>query len=564
MVKALNGNLFFCFVFASVFLISGLFSVERISFFAECLASEESEAGEIEMPFYKGPSGFQGRMALIKRRGTLIVGVKTDYPPWGMIDHKGRLSGLEADLAGDVARAVGVKLKLEGVSTKNRLQKLEDGTVDLVIATMGDNEKRRKISGLIQPNYYASGVNLMVSRQSPITDWLQLRGRPVCLTSGAYFNRDLIERYLIKARVFVGTRDTLLALKTGQCVGWAYDDTSINQFLLKEEWSAFHMPLPTILETPWAVAVKKEERESSWGLFMEDMVGHWHRSRRISYLQKKWGLKVTEFVREQEKLWAEKDEFGGYICRRRENDRNRHPAGCLYANKLPALESGGGASAGAKFIKERLGLDFSPMYDKFERAAILKGFGITLLLCSVSIFLCIVIGALMAAAMYKRIPVLAQAASLATTVSRFVPPLIQMYILFFGFGAAFFRGLSAPVLAFFVAALVLSMYAGASNANLMYNALKGLKSPKGSIYMESFRVSFDGIVANCVNNVKAAAMASAIALPEIVSATTNIITERGNASAMMNFLLIFYFLVVLCLIGLLKASKKMIIKWISK
>jgi len=566
--KTDSGNRALWFLFALTLWGVGFFADAPGAFSTRCFAADPGAARESAMPFHMESSHDEGRLALIQKRGEVIVGIKTDYPPWGMIDPQGDRAGLEADLARDVAKALGVDLKLTGVSTKNRLQKLEDGVVDLVIATMGDNSKRRKISGLIQPNYYSSGVNLMASKQSPLTDWLQLRGRPVCLTAGAYFNRDLIARYLIKPRLFTGTRDTLLALKSGQCVGWAYDDTSISQFLLQEEWSGFDMPLPVILESPWAVAVKKEERDGPWGRFMEDMVGYWHRAHRISDLQKKWGLKVTKFVRKQEALWGKTDPQGEYVCRRQDQDSGGYPAECLYSSKLPTLESGGKASPWAKFIKETLGIDFSPMYDKFERAAILKGFGITLALCGSSIILCILLGFLMALIMDKRIPVLSQATSLIATVSRFVPPLIQMYILFFGVGAALFKGSSAPVMAFFVATLVLSMYAGASNANLMRNAatqLRAGKKEKGGhgIYVESFKVSFDGIVANCVNNVKAAAMASAIALPEIVSATTNIITERGNASAMMNFLLLFYFLIVLCLIGVLNASKKVIIKWIS-
>ena len=153
--KMHGGNGVFWFLIALALWGAGFFVGEPLTFSSECLASTADDRGANDsvMPFYTAPLDLSGRLALIKKRGVVIVGIKTDYPPWGMVDQEGNLAGLEADLAGDVARAIGVELKLTGVSTKNRLQKLEDGVVDLVIATMGDNAKRRKISGLIQPNY---------------------------------------------------------------------------------------------------------------------------------------------------------------------------------------------------------------------------------------------------------------------------------------------------------------------------------------------------------------------------------------------------------------------------
>ena len=170
-----------------------------------------------------------GQLYKVISRGELIVGVKADYPPWGQYNSDGtQLVGLEIDLAKDLAKRLGVDHDL-CPSTRNRLAKVEDGSVDLIIATMGDTSKRREQSGLLLPNYYSSGVTLLAPEASVFTDWNQLKGRRVCLTAGAYFNQTLIDRFLIKPVVFEGTRDTGLGLKSGQCVGWAYDNTSLEQ-----------------------------------------------------------------------------------------------------------------------------------------------------------------------------------------------------------------------------------------------------------------------------------------------------------------------------------------------
>jgi len=43
----------------------------------------------------------------VKKRGTLIVGVKADYKPYGFRDPSGKIVGIEPDLAQDVADRLG-------------------------------------------------------------------------------------------------------------------------------------------------------------------------------------------------------------------------------------------------------------------------------------------------------------------------------------------------------------------------------------------------------------------------------------------------------------------------
>ena len=58
-------------------------------------------------------------LADIKKRGTLIVGSKADYRPFGYLDPSGKIIGFEPDLAADVAKRLGVKLELVPVVASN-------------------------------------------------------------------------------------------------------------------------------------------------------------------------------------------------------------------------------------------------------------------------------------------------------------------------------------------------------------------------------------------------------------------------------------------------------------
>ena len=41
------------------------------------------------------------------------------------------------------------------------MQFLEQGKVDLMIATMTDKPDRRKVVSIVDPNYYSSGTNIL-------------------------------------------------------------------------------------------------------------------------------------------------------------------------------------------------------------------------------------------------------------------------------------------------------------------------------------------------------------------------------------------------------------------
>ena len=124
----------------------------------------------------------------VMSRGKLVVGVKADYKPWGYRDSSGEIVGMEIDMAKDVAAKMGVDLELVAVQSSNRMQFLEQGKIDLMIATMSDRKDRREIVGIVGPNYYTSGTNVMSPKALGLTSWEDLRGKPVCGKQGAFYN----------------------------------------------------------------------------------------------------------------------------------------------------------------------------------------------------------------------------------------------------------------------------------------------------------------------------------------------------------------------------------------
>lgn len=232
----------------------------------------------------------------VMTRGKMVVGVKADYKPWGFRNESGELVGMEIDMAKAAADAMGVELELIPVQSSNRMQFLEQGKIDMMIATMSDREDRRKIVGIVQPNYYTSGTNVMAPKALGLTKWEDLRGKPVCGKQGAFYNKIVAERYGAEIVAFTGNAEAKQALRDKKCIAWVYDDSSIGSDLASGNWDEFEMPLVSEDDNPWGLAVPLEEKNCIFGHFMSGLSYNMLADGSLVELEKKWGIKPTQFL----------------------------------------------------------------------------------------------------------------------------------------------------------------------------------------------------------------------------------------------------------------------------
>ena len=245
----------------------------------------------------------------VMERGKIVVGVKPDYKPWGFRNESGDLVGMEIDMAQDVADAMGVELELVGVQSSNRMQFLEQGKIDLMIATMSDRADRREIVGIVQPNYYTSGTNVMSPKALGLKNWEDLSGKPVCGKQGAFYNQIVEERYDAEIVAFTGNAEAKQALRDKKCIAWVYDDSSIMSDLSSGNYDDYEMPLSSEDDNPWGLAVPIAERSCVFGHFMSGISYDWLQSGALIELEKKWGIQATQFLadkKEHYKDWLAK------------------------------------------------------------------------------------------------------------------------------------------------------------------------------------------------------------------------------------------------------------------
>jgi polar amino acid transport system substrate-binding protein len=238
----------------------------------------------------------------IKESGVLRVGVKTDYRPFGFLDPSGKIVGFEPDLAADLASRLKVRVELVPVQTANRIEFLQQGRIDLLIATMTVNDQRRKVVGVIEPFYYAGGTALLVRKDADIKKWEDVREKPICGTQGAVYNRAVAQKYGAKIVAFPGNVEAQNALLTGSCIGFVQDSTLLASIASSGEaqWANFETPLSVEDLSYWSLAVPMAESKLAYGDFVSKTVTEWHRSGFLISLEKKWGIPATEFLKQQQ------------------------------------------------------------------------------------------------------------------------------------------------------------------------------------------------------------------------------------------------------------------------
>ena len=494
-----------------------------------------------------------------RNRGTLVVGVKTDYPPFGQLTTKGDAEGLEHDLAEDIAKRLGVGLVKVPVTGANRLQKLEEGAVDVVIATMGDTADRRRIAALIEPNYYSSGVTLLLRPDQKAADWPDIRGLKICAIQGSYFNRPMSQRYLLDLVIFNNARDAKLALRDGQCKGYLFDNTAIQSDLAKPEWAGYKAPLPPAMVAPWAIAVAKREQGTELEWALGDAVADWHRTGFLLAREKAWKLPETKFLNDTQKLWTSVGSDAQPMCAREPS--GQWPAACRNPVFVTSGDVGGLRSMGLR-LRELTGLDLTVVYDDYDRWRFFRGLLQSLaliVLCVVGSLAVGVLGALITESRWQKLGKLVRVLCI---YGRMTPPLLQMYLLFFGLGALAWSAFGMTLSPLVIAVWCLSYYTGSSIMKALLDAAEHERElrPGFALTLSSVRSLVDTssgpVTAALVNVSKGTMMASAISVPELLSAATAIMSDSGNVGVMMNLLLLIFLGVIAATVRLLAWAAK--------
>jgi polar amino acid transport system substrate-binding protein len=110
----------------------------------------------------------------------LVVGVLTDFPPFGGTDASQKPAGYDADVAALMAKYLGVQLELVPVTGPNRIPYLLTNKVDMLIATFGITPARAKQVQFSIP-YSSLEIYLLAPKKLKIAGPQDLKGLKIAV-----------------------------------------------------------------------------------------------------------------------------------------------------------------------------------------------------------------------------------------------------------------------------------------------------------------------------------------------------------------------------------------------
>ncbi|HUL12619.1 MAG TPA: transporter substrate-binding domain-containing protein [Methylococcaceae bacterium] len=197
-----------------------------------------------------------------RRRGKLLAGVKTDFPPFGFVDRAGAIQGFDIDIARYLAKALfgeEGRLELVPVTSGSRIPYLYSEWIDIIIATMTMTGERRQVLEFSEP-YFISGSLLMALKDSGIRGIEDLAGKTVAVIEGAVQEKELQQLAPAAKQIkFDKIPEALGALKEKRVDAFCQDDVVILDLARENpELRAVGKPF---IPRPYAMAVRKGDRE---------------------------------------------------------------------------------------------------------------------------------------------------------------------------------------------------------------------------------------------------------------------------------------------------------------
>lgn len=213
----------------------------------------------------------------IEARHKLVVGVLLSGGPFGSIDPSNqKAKGLNVDLAEDLGRRLDAEVELVPVLPANRVQFLQQGKVDLLIANMEWTPERGQILGSVPTPFYRVGGTAAVLKDSKITTWQDLKGQPVCTSQGSSYVKPLTE-FGTDIKAFKSSSESLLALRGNNCVAAVHDSTLINPLIANNpEWKDYRAISPELNPAPSVIWTRQGETDTQAKL--DAIVKDWHRT----------------------------------------------------------------------------------------------------------------------------------------------------------------------------------------------------------------------------------------------------------------------------------------------
>ena len=230
-------------------------------------------------------------------RGVLRVGVKQDLPNFGYRDPKSnKYTGMEVEIAKKVAAELGVDIEFTPVTAQTRGALLDNGQLDMVIATFTITEERKELYNFTTP-YYTDAVGFLVRKDSKIqSSWEALDGLTIGVTQGS-IQWGLLEEIAAEKGIELNFRElgsnseVVVALAAHRVDAFSIDQSILSAFLGKTN------ELLDLQYQPSEYGIVTKKSNTDLATYLDGLVEDWTEDGTLQAIYDDFGLKpVTEIT----------------------------------------------------------------------------------------------------------------------------------------------------------------------------------------------------------------------------------------------------------------------------
>jgi polar amino acid transport system substrate-binding protein len=479
------------------------------------------------------------RLIRIFCAGRIRIGVRDHYPLFAT-HTAGVRRGYEIDVARLLGERLGVAVDFVKVKAATRIPMLADGSIDLAIATMGDNTQREREVRFIRPHYYRSQTILIGRRDAVIESWRDLAGRTVCVTIGNGSNAELVSRGA-RLMLFDDASQLPKRLRDETCTLAAQDDSFFATYFLDAAFAARFSEKFGFGEVPWGMGVARDgSARLARALDLASQV--FHRDR-VFLVAARAHRVHTEFLETQRQVWTQAE------CNTASGSTN---SACVLpgANaELQPTSFAAGVAALEAWVSRLTGLHVMlPMLKTAPAWSLfLNGAANSLLLVAGALAFTLASAVAFGFAMSSAVPLLRWPAHTVTVVLQSSPIVLTLVVT-----AAVMHALLpyTPTMALAAAVLALGLTNGANAGQAIAEAYVTLRHEDGAddsrspLFPRALSRASTQIIAFLINAAKGTPIASFIGAPELLGALTDITSFSSGRETTYTLLLAFYIAVV--------------------
>lgn len=225
----------------------------------------------------------------IIQRDNMIVGISLDSKPFGFKDSKGKINGMEVDLAREIAKRIlgnQNRVIFKNITSQDRIHAVVSGDVDMVISNMTITPQRKKLVDFSVP-YFIAGQAICVRKDSKIDSIYDLINKKVIVILGTTGEKN-IKHFAPNALIqgYANNSDAINAFKSGAGDAITTDDALL-QGLVMENTNYIILP-KRLTKEPYGIAFRKSRQTKSLRYNIDKIILEMNLDGTLQTIKDKW------------------------------------------------------------------------------------------------------------------------------------------------------------------------------------------------------------------------------------------------------------------------------------